>query len=244
MSYIEDLASAGMATGVIGGDQTLTALKSVIHLPPNSRTLDVGCNGGYLSIRLADAFAGDVVGVDQSQAFVDLAKKTGQGTTVAGKLSFVVGNILDAGLDLGNFDLVVHRGLEAFTKNREELQKAMVSRLKNWGYLVNITHTYESKPDAAIISELNKTAGLFIKPMSRRDLVAEYQAIGLRLIHQEEVPLEPNAQPRFREGIPNDVVERLRKVFDVARKNDAQTRASLLVFRRPLNVFGEDVAKG
>jgi 2-polyprenyl-3-methyl-5-hydroxy-6-metoxy-1,4-benzoquinol methylase len=69
-------------------------------VPPHAaRALDVGCGEGIVSRRLAEQVP-HVVGLDADEPSIALARQQGRG------IEYVVGDILDPGLDLGTFDLV------------------------------------------------------------------------------------------------------------------------------------------
>lgn len=248
MSYADDLASLGISTGVLGGEQTLADLRSVVRLPKKSRVLDIGCNGGQLSLFLADTFDANVTAIDSSALAIQLGGRNVESVTHAGEISLVNGDVMDRSLLAdGSFDLVAHRGLEVFFENRKAFVKRTAQLLKGWGYLVNITHTFESKPDQRLIDELNRAAGMHIKPTSRRDIIREYEAVGFKLLHERELPVDSGTLPDLgdtKNKGKDDPASRVRRVFELSVRNDMQTRGALLVFRRPMFGFVVDSAKG
>ena len=79
-----------------GWDAELEALRTVLTQLPAVRTLDVACGTGFLTRHLP----GDVVGLDQSDAMVAVARAQ------APRASFVVGDALDLPFPDGSFDRV------------------------------------------------------------------------------------------------------------------------------------------
>ena len=79
-----------------GWDEELEVLAQVIAQLPPARTLDVACGTGFLTRHLR----GDVVGLDQSDAMLAVAREQ------APKATFVQGDALDLPFDDGSFDRV------------------------------------------------------------------------------------------------------------------------------------------
>lgn len=76
---------------------------SLAGVRPGDTVLDVGCSGGYLARKLADAAgpAGRVTGVDPSQAAITYARRR-----AAGAMTFTVGVAQDLPLPDASFDAV------------------------------------------------------------------------------------------------------------------------------------------
>lgn len=77
-----------------GWDEELDELRRVVASLPPARTLDVACGTGFLTRHLR----GDVVGLDQSAAMLDIAREQAQDAT------FVQGDALALPFDDGEFD--------------------------------------------------------------------------------------------------------------------------------------------
>jgi SAM-dependent methyltransferase len=60
----------------------------VAALPPDARILDLGCGTGWLSRLLADAGARSVLGIDFSEAQINLARAETEKTGLGGKVAF------------------------------------------------------------------------------------------------------------------------------------------------------------
>ncbi|SFI17651.1 class I SAM-dependent methyltransferase [Modicisalibacter xianhensis] len=242
MAYADDLAELKITTTLLGGDTTLNRIREAVRLPSIPKILDVGCHGGYLSIVLADAFSAEVTGIDISTRVLKLAKKNIERTTCSGRVTFRRVDIMEGrGIREESFDLVIHRGLEAFVEDPPTLQRHLARAAKNWGYVVNVTHTYEKQVVTGTIDALNKAAGMHIRPTSRSELIDAYKNAGLVLIkeHSFDVPVEPAPE------LGNSVAEkRVLEIMRLAAENDQLTSGALLIFRKPLNLSVTDVAKG
>lgn len=90
-----------------GTRQEVDALTAMLDLGPELRILDVGCGPGRHSLEFARR-GHHVVGVDISQAFIDLAKRSAADEGLKPNTTFVRGDARRlAELDLGTFDLVI-----------------------------------------------------------------------------------------------------------------------------------------
>jgi ubiquinone/menaquinone biosynthesis C-methylase UbiE len=79
-----------------GWDEERAELEQVVASLPPVRTLDVACGTGFLTRHLR----GDVVGLDQSEAMLEIAREQAPGAT------FVQGDALDLPFEDGEFDRV------------------------------------------------------------------------------------------------------------------------------------------
>jgi ubiquinone/menaquinone biosynthesis C-methylase UbiE len=77
-------------------DAALADLKQTIAGLPRARTLDVACGTGFLTRHLP----GEIVGLDASEAMIDIARETVPDAT------FVVGDALDLPFPDGAFDRI------------------------------------------------------------------------------------------------------------------------------------------
>jgi SAM-dependent methyltransferase len=242
MTYISDLASLKISTGILGNFETLNYLKEIIRLPNQASILDIGCQGGQLSIQLADLFEANVTGVDSEASAIDLAKKNIQQSTYQGKINFVHAEIVSTNkIQEKAYDLVIHRGLEAFIPDKIAFQKRLASLAKDWGYVVNITHTYEGEYDKTVIENLNKAGSMYIEPSSRSDLINCYKSVGLRLIGELYFDIEPSEVPDL--GTSDDA-KRVSDVLTIASENDKYTTGAVLIFRSQPSIFVSDACKG
>jgi len=85
------------------GGRVYRRIVSLAGVRPGEAVLDVGCSGGYLARKLADAAgpAGRVTGVDPSQAAITYARRRATGAT-----TFTVGVAQDLPLPDASFDAV------------------------------------------------------------------------------------------------------------------------------------------
>jgi SAM-dependent methyltransferase len=74
----------------------------LLGLANHGRVLDVGCGGGLLTRQFAPVSSG-VVGIDPDASSIELA----QSETTAESVSYVLGDVLTAGLEPASFDAVV-----------------------------------------------------------------------------------------------------------------------------------------
>lgn len=90
-----------------GTDQEVGALIELLELRPGHRLLDVGCGPGRHALALA-RMGYEVVGVDISATFVDLARQAAGAEGLADRLRFEVADARDtaAWAGLGSFDAV------------------------------------------------------------------------------------------------------------------------------------------
>jgi demethylmenaquinone methyltransferase/2-methoxy-6-polyprenyl-1,4-benzoquinol methylase len=95
-----------------GWEDELAALREALEALPSARTLDVACGTGFLTRHLP----GEVVGLDQSEAMLEEARRQ------APRATFVCGDALALPFDDGSFDRVFtghfYGHLEAAERNR------------------------------------------------------------------------------------------------------------------------------
>ncbi len=154
-----------------GTVQEVDAVVSMLALPAGARVLDVGCGPGRHSLELARR-GFEVVGIDISRPFVDLAGQAAEAESLDARCRFLRADAADlAQLDLGRFDLVLSLCQGAFglsggprhtpTIDQMELDEpimaAMASRLAPGGRLVlsafsayfQLRHSASGSPNGA-----------------------------------------------------------------------------------------------
>lgn len=160
-----------------GTVQEVDALSAMVGLTTESRVLDVGCGPGRHSLELARR-GHQVIGVDVSQTFVDLATEAAQAEGLDGRCRFVRGDAraLDD-LDLGRFDIVLSLCQGAFGLSGgpatgqtsgssieldEPILSAMATRLAEGGRIAvsafsayfQLRHTDQGSPNGAPSDDL------------------------------------------------------------------------------------------
>lgn len=142
--------------------RSVTKLLDRSLVPPNARALDLGCAVGRSSYELAKA-AGEVIGIDYSQNFVDAAEKIrrdglhpylrideGRAQTplsaqrpenaaIADKIRFEQGDAMNLRPDLGGFDVVHAANLLCRLTEPARLLNRLPSLIKPGGQLLLTT---------------------------------------------------------------------------------------------------------
>ena len=106
-----DLPSAGMYDALVSSalegfyarvaEETASAF-------PRGRVLEVGSGPGHLAVQLAQRAPDlEIIGVDISEAMVERASRKAQEAVLAGRVSFVVGDVGTLPFDDGQFEAVV-----------------------------------------------------------------------------------------------------------------------------------------
>jgi ubiquinone/menaquinone biosynthesis C-methylase UbiE len=95
-----------------GWEEELDQLREAISSLPPVRTLDVACGTGFLTLHLR----GDVVGLDQSDAMLDIARAQAPSAT------FVQGDALDLPFADASFDRVFTTYFYCHLEERERLR--------------------------------------------------------------------------------------------------------------------------
>lgn len=77
-----------------------------LDLPPDGRGLDVGCGIGLQDVQILQVLGEDasMVGLDNSEELLDIAKLAVKGAGLAGRTEFVAGDLYDLPFEDGAFD--------------------------------------------------------------------------------------------------------------------------------------------
>lgn len=218
------LIEAGISTGILGGNKTIEFIQEHVNLPKNAKVLDAGCHGGTLTTLIADVYNANVTGLDISLDAVNFAIKNSKEVTASGEVSFELGDILTYS-PASKFDLVIHRGLEAFVDDENKLASSCARVLKNWGYLVVITHIQKSD-QGKFRDEFNAHLGMKLKYESPNDLILRYQTNGsFRLLKHLEFDVEPNQTKK-------ELSAELQKDQLWIDKNDNNCFGNIFIFRK------------
>lgn len=101
---VDDIA--GIDQLHLGGRSASRALAERGKMQGGERVLDVGCGTGGASRLLAAEYDCDVVGIDITAAFVEVARWLSSATGLAGRTRFVCGDAANVPLATGSFDLI------------------------------------------------------------------------------------------------------------------------------------------
>lgn len=218
------LIEAGISTGILGGLSTLESIQEYVKLPKNARVLDAGCHGGTLTTYIAEIYSAEVTGLDISSDAINFAIKNSKEVTTSGEVSLEIGDLLTYS-PTSKFDLVLHRGLEAFVDDENKLAASCARVLKNWGYLVVITHI-QKQDHSKFRDEFNAQLGMKLKYESSDEFINRYQKEGsFRLLKHLEFDVEPNLT------IKTSTAE-LKKDQEFIDKNDKNCTGNIFIFRK------------
>jgi SAM-dependent methyltransferase len=232
------LIEAGISTGILGGENSLDVIRQYVKLPMGAKVLDAGCHGGTLATYIADLYNAKVIGLDISPEAVQFAINNSQQVTTSGELSFEVGDFLKYS-PAAKFDLVLHRGLEAFVDDKNILASSCARVLKNWGYLVVITHIQKKDVGSKFRDEFNAQLGMKLVYESAPAFISRYQKEGsFKLLKHVEFDIEANQKKE------NTSAE-LKKDQDLIDRNDGNCTGNIFIFRKydPISALAIDADK-
>ncbi|PMR73371.1 class I SAM-dependent methyltransferase [Billgrantia endophytica] len=98
--------AAGIDQLHLGGRRASRSLASLGGLHPGARVLDVGCGTGGASRLLAAEYGCDVIGVDITPGFIDVAAWLSRSTGLAGRTRFLCADAAAIPLDTASFDAI------------------------------------------------------------------------------------------------------------------------------------------
>lgn len=111
--------------------QTILELVRMLSLD-RPKMLDLGCATGWFTAQLS-RFGQDVMGIDLSEAAIELAKRDFPG------IRYTAGNIFEMHLPSETFDLVVCQEVIAHVPDQPELVRRIAQVIKPGGYLIITT---------------------------------------------------------------------------------------------------------
>jgi arsenite methyltransferase len=118
-----------------GGLELTERLGQLLELGPGSRVLDVAAGRGASALTLARRFECEVVGIDLSQANVELARSEADRSGLAGQASFEVGDAEALPLADAEFDAVICECAFCTFPNKERAASEVARVLKPGGRL-------------------------------------------------------------------------------------------------------------
>ena len=111
--------------------QTILELVASLSLK-HPKMLDLGCATGWFTAQLS-RFGNDIVGIDLSEAAIELAKRDFPG------IRYIAGNIFEMNLPDEAMDLVVCQEVIAHVPNQSELVRRIARSIKPGGHLIMTT---------------------------------------------------------------------------------------------------------
>ncbi len=162
-----------------------------LHFPESARTLEVGCGTGAMTRALARKknFSGKVVGIDQSEAFIEAAKRFAKEDGVGKLVEFNVGDVHDLDFEDESFDVVIAHTLISHVTNPELVLKDIIRVIRKGGILVIFDGDYVSLtfafPDHELGRRMDNALALatFTNPLIMRDLVRILPEMGMEVTY-------------------------------------------------------------
>lgn len=129
-------------------------------LSNGKKVLDVGCGNGYSTIRFAEKYNSDFIGIDFVDDMVCAARDMADEHNIIGKIEFQVGDVTNIGFADDTFDIVISERCLLNLPNREMQWQAMseISRvLKPGGTYLMLEGTLQG---LAKMNEIRNNFGL------------------------------------------------------------------------------------
>jgi ubiquinone/menaquinone biosynthesis C-methylase UbiE len=166
-------------------DQYITKL----HFPEAGRILEVGCGTGAMVRTLvrSENFSGKVVGVDQSAAFIEAAKRFAVAEGVGGLVEFNVGDVHDLDFEDESFEVVIAHTLISHVTDPRGVLKEIARVLQKGGALAIFDGDYASLTYASDDHQFGRrmdqalASATFNNPLIMRDLARILPETGLEI---------------------------------------------------------------
>lgn len=166
-------------------DQYITKL----DFPESGRVLEVGCGTGAMTRALVrkKGCPGNVIGVDQSAAFIEAARRFAMAEGVGELVEFNVGDTHDLDFEDESFDVVIAHTLISHVTDPELVMKELARVIRKGGSLVIFDGDYASLTYACPDHELGRrmdhalATATFNNPLIMRDLVRILPEMGLEI---------------------------------------------------------------
>jgi ubiquinone/menaquinone biosynthesis C-methylase UbiE len=137
------------------------------RLGDSLRVLDVGCGNGYSTLRFAEAFRSDFVGIDFVPEMIDAARDIRKEFSLKGSISFDVGDATNLNFPDASFDVVISQRCLLNLPSPQDQWKALeeISRvLKPRGRYLMLEGTLQG------LQKLNEVRGQFgLAPIPETD---------------------------------------------------------------------------
>jgi MPBQ/MSBQ methyltransferase len=155
----------------------------------SEKVLDVGCGIGGPARYLASAFGCEVIGLDLTPEFIELARMLTQRTGLASKVSFRQGDALDLPFEDGGFDLVWSQNAAMNIADRARLYGEMRRVLKVGGRVAiqDVAAGPGGEPFYPMPWASDRSTSFLFTPEETR---ATMERIGLRVLTWHEATQE------------------------------------------------------
>lgn len=177
-----------------GTDATFNRMRDLyldqIPLPPNPHILELGCGTGVLARALVrrEGFAGHVIGVDQSPAWIKAARQFAVDEGVESLVAFQTGDCHDLDVGDAHFDAVIAHTLVSHVRNPLVVIKEAVRVVKPGGTVAIFDGDYASWTHGCSDADLGKEmedgiiATVVSHPRVMRDMPRLLREAGLELV--------------------------------------------------------------
>ncbi|MCW8962144.1 MAG: methyltransferase domain-containing protein [Gammaproteobacteria bacterium] len=160
-----------------------------IDFPESGRTLEIGCGTGAMirSLVRKNNFSGEVVGVDQSAAFIEAAKGFAAEEGADEYIEFQVCDVHELDFEDDSFDVAIAHTLISHVTDPELVVKELARVLRKEGTLVIFDGDYASLTYALPDHELGRrmdhalATASFNNPLIMRDLIRMLPGVGLQV---------------------------------------------------------------
>lgn len=163
----EFLAALGKSRLRPGGKEGTEFLLNNCPIQENWQVLEVACNRGYNLIDLAQRFNCHLVGLDQSEQAISLAKENIKQANLTKQCQVVVGDACKLPFSDNSFDLVLNEAMLTMLPTAKKLLALQEYKriLKNGGYL--LTHDLAlDESSSSLQKELAQTIKHIALPLS------------------------------------------------------------------------------
>jgi len=177
-----------------GKDEVFTGLlhayASRLELPQRQRILEVGCGTGVVVRALArrEDFAGKLIGVDQSPAFIEAGRRLVTEEGLADRVELRVGDAHKLEFDDGNFDVGVAHTLVSHVTDPLAVVRELARVVRPGGTVAIFDGDYASlsyaHPDEGVgrTMDLALAQATFNNPLIMRELPRRFSSLGLELV--------------------------------------------------------------
>ena len=135
IEFIYELCEALPRSGPGNNESTKRAFNSIPHLQTPPFILDIGCGQGMQTIELAKITKGEIIALDNHQAFLDMLMKQAKKQRLEKKIIPKNMSMLCMDFEEGTFDIIWSEGALYFMGFQNGLKRCH-QLLKDKGYLV------------------------------------------------------------------------------------------------------------